>query len=55
MDEETFTYKIGMLSVKSLTRLATSCSHFNYTTNIISTLVRLSLCKNIIVGFFSYC
>ncbi|CAD6193461.1 unnamed protein product [Caenorhabditis auriculariae] len=45
VQEATFTYKIGFLSIKALERLAISAPHFNYATNITSTLVRLSLSK----------
>ncbi|PIC23175.1 hypothetical protein B9Z55_016963 [Caenorhabditis nigoni] len=45
-DENTFTFKMGILSVKALARIVISAPHFNYSTNIISSLVRLSLAKN---------
>lgn len=45
-DENTFTFKMGILSVKALARIVVSAPHFNYSTNIISSLVRLSLAKN---------
>ncbi|EGT43553.1 hypothetical protein CAEBREN_04394 [Caenorhabditis brenneri] len=45
-DESTFTFKMGILSVKALARIVVSAPHFNYSTNIISSLVRLSLAKN---------
>ncbi|KHJ80224.1 nucleolar complex protein 3-like family protein, partial [Oesophagostomum dentatum] len=46
LDEDSFTYKIGMLCLKAMSRLVTSAPHFNYATNILSTLIRLSLCKD---------
>lgn len=45
-DESTFTFKMGILSVKALARIVVSAPHFNYSTNIVSSLVRLSLAKN---------
>lgn len=45
-DENTFTFKMGILSVKALARIVISAPHFNYSTNVISSLVRLSLAKN---------
>ncbi|CAI4223227.1 unnamed protein product [Auanema sp. JU1783] len=43
---ESFSYKIGFLSLKALCRIMVTCAHFNYTTNIVSMLVRLSSSKN---------
>uniref|UniRef100_A0A1I7X0G9 Adaptin_N domain-containing protein n=1 Tax=Heterorhabditis bacteriophora TaxID=37862 RepID=A0A1I7X0G9_HETBA len=37
---------MAILSVKSMSRLLISSPHFNYGNNIISTLVRISLCSN---------
>uniref|UniRef100_A0A1I7V1Z6 Nucleolar complex protein 3 homolog n=1 Tax=Caenorhabditis tropicalis TaxID=1561998 RepID=A0A1I7V1Z6_9PELO len=45
-NENTFTFKMGILTVKALARIVVSAPHFNYSTNIISSLVRLSLAKN---------
>ncbi|CAI5453173.1 unnamed protein product [Caenorhabditis angaria] len=45
-DETTFTFKMGILSVKAMARIVIAAPHFNYATNIISSLVRLSLAKN---------
>ncbi|KAK6013284.1 nucleolar complex-associated protein [Ostertagia ostertagi] len=42
--EDSFSYKLGMLCLKSMSRLVISAPHFNYATNILSSLVRLSLC-----------
>ncbi|WKY12159.1 hypothetical protein Q1695_003609 [Nippostrongylus brasiliensis] len=46
ISEDSFTYKIGMLCLKAMSRLVISAPHFNYATNILSALVRLSLCKH---------
>ncbi|CAB3396801.1 unnamed protein product [Caenorhabditis bovis] len=45
-DETTFTFKMGILAVKAMTRIVIAAPHFNFSTNIISSLVRLSLAKN---------
>ncbi|KAK6758901.1 hypothetical protein RB195_016248 [Necator americanus] len=46
LDENSFTYKLGMLCLKAMSRLVISAPHFNYATNILSTLIRLSLSKD---------
>ncbi|VDM68428.1 unnamed protein product [Strongylus vulgaris] len=46
LDEHSFTYKLGMLCLKAMNRLVTSAPHFNYATNILSTIIRLSLCND---------
>ncbi|RCN52837.1 nucleolar complex-associated protein [Ancylostoma caninum] len=46
LDESSFTHKMGMLCLKAMSRLVISAPHFNYATNILSTLIRLSLCKD---------
>ncbi|PIO53429.1 nucleolar complex-associated protein, partial [Teladorsagia circumcincta] len=45
LTEDSFSYKLGMLCLKSMSRLVTAAPHFNYVTNILSSLVRLSLCS----------
>ncbi|PAV59252.1 hypothetical protein WR25_09895 [Diploscapter pachys] len=46
IDEATFTYKLGMICIKAVSRLVLSSPHFNYSTNIVSALVRTSLSRN---------
>ncbi|EYC31688.1 hypothetical protein Y032_0003g1183 [Ancylostoma ceylanicum] len=46
LDESSFTHKMGLLCLKAMSRLVISAPHFNYATNILSTLIRLSLCKD---------
>uniref|UniRef100_A0A915B6G7 NOC3-like protein n=1 Tax=Parascaris univalens TaxID=6257 RepID=A0A915B6G7_PARUN len=45
LEENTFTYTLAMLSLRSLSKLLISASHFNFSTNIISLLVRLTTSK----------
>uniref|UniRef100_A0A914RCD3 Nucleolar complex-associated protein 3 N-terminal domain-containing protein n=1 Tax=Parascaris equorum TaxID=6256 RepID=A0A914RCD3_PAREQ len=45
LEENTFTYTLAMLSLRSLSKLLISSSHFNFSTNIISLLVRLTTSK----------
>lgn len=45
LKENAFSYKMGMLCLKAMSRLVLSAPHFNYATNILSTLIRLSLCS----------
>ncbi|VDM56064.1 unnamed protein product [Angiostrongylus costaricensis] len=41
--ETSFTYKLGMLCLKSMSRFVIYVPHFNYATNILSALIHLSL------------
>uniref|UniRef100_A0AC35FCM9 Nucleolar complex-associated protein 3 N-terminal domain-containing protein n=1 Tax=Panagrolaimus sp. PS1159 TaxID=55785 RepID=A0AC35FCM9_9BILA len=41
-DETTFSHKLGMISVKSMSQLLNKLSHFNYATNVVSYLARLA-------------
>ncbi|VDO41321.1 unnamed protein product [Haemonchus placei] len=43
LSEDSFSYKLGMLCLKSMCRLVIAAPHFNYATNIMSSLIRLSL------------
>uniref|UniRef100_W6NP63 Nucleolar complex protein 3 homolog n=1 Tax=Haemonchus contortus TaxID=6289 RepID=W6NP63_HAECO len=43
LSEESFSYKLGMLCLKAMSRLVIAAPHFNYATNIMSSLIRLSL------------
>uniref|UniRef100_F1KWQ1 NOC3-like protein n=1 Tax=Ascaris suum TaxID=6253 RepID=F1KWQ1_ASCSU len=45
LEENTFTYTLAMLSLRSLSKLLISASHFNFSTNITSLLVRLATSK----------
>ncbi|VDM24792.1 unnamed protein product [Toxocara canis] len=45
-NENTFTYTLGMVSLRSLCELLTSSPHFNFSRDIISLLVRLSTSKH---------
>ncbi|KAJ1368005.1 hypothetical protein KIN20_029050 [Parelaphostrongylus tenuis] len=41
--ETSFTYKLGLLCLKAMGRFVICVPHFNYSTNILSALIRLSL------------
>ncbi|VDK18354.1 unnamed protein product [Anisakis simplex] len=46
LNEATFTYKLAIVSLRSLCKLLVDVPHFNFSTNIISLLVRLTTSKH---------